>query len=62
MLGLLTFVPLIIAMVRMSQKKGLVWPFAALLGAAILCAIVAYISGNQTVLAIQLLWRRSPLR
>jgi Ion channel len=54
-LGLLTFVPLITAMIRMSRKKGLVWPFAALIGAAFLCAIVAYISGNQTVLAIQFL-------
>jgi hypothetical protein len=52
-LSVLTFVPLITAMVRMSRKKGLVWPFAALISATSLCAIVAYVSGNQTVLAIQ---------
>src|SRR5579863_3348596 len=53
LLGFLTFVPLIIAMVRMSQKKELVWPFAALLGAAFVCAVAAYVSGSQAVLAIQ---------
>ena len=52
-LGLLTFVPLVIAHGRMSQKKELVWPFAALLIAAVACAIAAYISGNQALLAIQ---------
>ena len=41
-LGLLTFVPLVVALVRMSDRKGLVWPFAALLGASLVCAIAAY--------------------
>jgi Ion channel len=53
LLGFLTFVPLVIAMVRMSQKKELVWPFAALLGSAFVCAIVAYVSGSHALLAIQ---------
>ena len=52
-MSLLTFVPLITAMVRMSQKKALVWPFAALIGATLLCTIVAHVSGSPTVLAIQ---------
>jgi hypothetical protein len=52
-LGFLTYVPLVIAMVRMSQKKALVLPFAILLGAAILCALLAYVSGSQAALIIQ---------
>jgi hypothetical protein len=52
-LGMLTFVPLLIALVRMSQKKHLVWPFAALLIAAFACAIAAYISGDRVLTAIQ---------
>jgi hypothetical protein len=52
-LGLMTFVPLVIALVRMSQKKHLVWPFAALLIAAFACAIAAHISGDRVLTAIQ---------
>ncbi len=52
-LGFLTFVPLLIAMVRMSRKKELVWPFAALLTAAIACAIGAYVFGSQALLVTQ---------
>jgi hypothetical protein len=52
-LAVLTFVPLVIALVRMSQKKHLVWPFAALLIAAVACAIAAYISGDRVLTAIQ---------
>ena len=52
-LGLLTFVPLIVALVRMSERKELVWPFAALIGAALVCAIAHYFSGSNTLQAIQ---------
>ena len=52
-LGLMTFVPLVIALVRMSQKKHLVWPFATLLIAAFACAIAAHISGDRVLTAIE---------
>jgi hypothetical protein len=52
-LGVLTFVPLVIALIRMADRKGLVWPFAALIVAALGCAIAADSSGNQTLLAVQ---------
>jgi hypothetical protein len=52
-LGLLMFVPLVVALIRMSDRKGLVWPFAALLGASLACAIAAYSSHNPTLHAIQ---------
>lgn len=52
-LGLLTFVPLVVALIRMSDRKGLVWPFAALLGASLVCAIAAYTLHSPTLHAIQ---------
>ena len=52
-LGILTFVPLIVAMVRMADRKELVWPFAALLLTAFACSVAAYVSGSQTLHAIQ---------
>lgn len=52
-LGLLTFVPLVVALIRMSDRKGLVWPFAALLGASLACAIAAYSTHSPTLHAIQ---------
>jgi hypothetical protein len=52
-LGLLTFVPLVVALIRMADRKELVWPFAALIGAALACAIAANFSGSSTLHAIQ---------
>jgi hypothetical protein len=52
-LGLLTFVPLVLALIRMGDRKELVWPFAALIGAAVACAIVANYSHNHTLHALQ---------
>lgn len=46
-LGALTFVPLIVATVRMANRKDLIWPLALLISAAMACGIGSYFSGSQ---------------
>ena len=53
LLGVLTFVPLIVATVRMSRRKGLAWALVLLIAGAVLSAVGAFVSGSQTLLAIQ---------
>jgi hypothetical protein len=52
-LGVLTFVPLIIAMARMARKKHFIWPFVLLIASAMALGIGAYISGSSTLFIIQ---------
>ena len=52
-LGLLTFVPLVVALVRMSGRTELVWPFGVLLAVAFVCALVHYFTGNHWAHALQ---------
>ena len=53
-LGVLTFVPLIVATMRMSHRKRLAWTLALLLAGAMVIAVVAFVSGRQ-ILAV-ILW------
>ena len=53
LLGALTFVPLIVATVRMSRRNGLAWGLGLLIAGAVLSAVGASVSGSQTLLAIQ---------
>ena len=53
LLGALTFVPLIVATIRMSHRKALTWTFVLLIGGAVVFSVGAFVSGSQTLLAIQ---------
>src|SRR5271170_1880602 len=48
----LTSLPLLVAAFKMSNKRGPVWTFVALIGAAGIFAIAAHILANRTLLAI----------
>ena len=53
LLGALTFAPLIVATIRISHKKELLWPLVALICAAVISSVGAYTSGSRTLLVIQ---------
>jgi Ion channel len=51
-LGFLTFVPIIVAAVKLSHKKVMLWIFVALLAGGSICMIAGSILANQILLAI----------
>jgi hypothetical protein len=52
-LACLTFVPLILATMKMSQRKGWVWPYVLLMSGALISGIMGTIFPNQSLVAIQ---------
>ncbi len=53
LLGFLTFVPLVLAAMKMAQRKGLVWPYVPLISGAVISAAAGTIFRNQSFIAIQ---------
>jgi hypothetical protein len=53
LLGVLTFVPLVLSAVKMSQRRGLVWPYVPLISGAVICGAAGTILFNQSLVAIQ---------
>lgn len=52
-LGLITFVPLVIATVRTSRRKILLWTLITFITTALICGLAAYATRNYLLLAIQ---------
>jgi hypothetical protein len=55
-LAVLTFVPLILASVKMSAKKGLLWPLVFTISGAISCSVAAIIFSSESLFAGQWLF------
>ena len=53
LLGILTFVPLIVATIRLAHRRDLIWPLVLLIASAMACAIGAFTSGSSTLFIIQ---------
>jgi hypothetical protein len=52
-LGVLTFIPLVLATVKISKRKGWVWPLVLLISGAVVCGIVGTILSSDHLLVIQ---------
>ncbi len=53
LLGFLTFVPLVLAAMKMARRKALVWPYVPLISGAVISAAAGTIFRNQSLIAIQ---------
>ena len=53
LLGLLTFVPLILAAMKMAQRKSLVWPYVPLISSAVIFGAVGTILGSHSLVTLQ---------
>ncbi len=53
LLGVLTFVPLVLAAMKMSQMRGLVWPYVPLISGAVICGAAGTVFSNQSLVAVQ---------
>jgi len=53
LLAILTFVPLVFATVKMSEKKGWVWPFVLLISGTVICGIGGGIVSSEPLLTLQ---------
>ena len=53
LLAILTFVPLVLAAMKMAQRKGLVWPYIPLISGAVISGIAGIILRSQWLTAIQ---------
>jgi len=52
-LAILTFVPLVLATIRMSERRGWVWPLVLLISGAVICGIGGRIVSSEPLLALQ---------
>jgi hypothetical protein len=53
LLGVMTFVPLVLAAMKMSQRRGLVWPYPPLISGAVICGAAGTIFSSHTLVAMQ---------
>jgi hypothetical protein len=53
LLGILTFVPLIVATIRLAHRRDLIWPLVLLIASAMACGVGAFTSGSSTLFIIQ---------
>ena len=53
LLGVLTFVPLIVATIRMSHRRAMVWGFSLLMTVAAISGTAAVSFGNQKLFTVQ---------
>jgi Ion channel len=49
----LTFVPLVLATIKMSKRKGWVWPLAFLISGTVICGVGGTIFSNELLLVLQ---------
>jgi hypothetical protein len=52
-LGFLTFVPLVLTTIKISEKKKWVWPFVFLISGSVICAIAGAILSSGSLLALR---------
>lgn len=53
LLAFLTFVPLVLAAMKMAQRKGLVWPYVPLISGALISGAAGTIFGSQSLIEIE---------
>jgi Ion channel len=52
-LAVLTFVPLVLATIKISKRKRWLWPFVLLISGAVICGIGGAIFSNEPLLVLQ---------
>jgi hypothetical protein len=53
LLGVLTFVPLVLAAMKLSERRGLVWPYVPLISGAVICGAAGTVFSSQSLVAVQ---------
>jgi hypothetical protein len=52
-LGVLTFAPLVIATIRTSQRKSLLWAFVVLISCALIASIAGFVTGSYLIQIVE---------